>query len=215
MGNDVEKKGNKGWRGRWRGRRGGGLLAAARPVSSSDAVGATSPVEERRESRAEGGTPLEEGERELERAPEGKMRRRRPTRGGTPVSAGGGAPCRRWSGGVEGLLAPAQALEGRGVGDGERKNEPVLCNEWQKRVITFQLHIQVQNEKVWSCAEEVLQNSKPICTTAPEFGLLHGVLELGCLAAKLVGVGGVELWSHVKQVLDVHETSMKLVLGLA
>jgi hypothetical protein len=101
------------------------------------------------------------------------------------------------------------------VGDGERKNEPVLCNEWQKRVITFQLHIQVQNEKVWSCAEEVLQNSKPICTTAPEFGLLHGVLELGCLAAKLVGVGGVELWSHIKQALDVHETSMKLVLGLA
>ena len=98
------------------------------------------------------------------------------------------------------------------MGDWERKNEPVLCNEWQKRVITFQLHIQVQNEKVWSCAEEVLQNSKPICTTAPEFGLLYGVLELGCLAAKLVGVG---LWSHVKQVLDVHETSMKLVLGLA
>ena len=126
--------------------------------------------------------------------------RRRGRRGGggllaaaPPVSAGGGVPCRRWSGGAEGLLAPAQALEGRGVGDGERKNEPVLCNEWQKRVITFQLHIQVQNEKVWSCAEEVLQNSKPICTTAPEFGLLHGVLELGCLAAKLVGVGGVEL----------------------
>ena len=64
-------------------------------------------------------------------------------------------------------------------------------------------------------AKEVLQNSRPICTAAPEFGLLHGVLELGYLATKLVGVGGVELWSHIKQALDVHETSMKLVLGLA
>jgi hypothetical protein len=40
---------------------------------------------------------------------------------------------------------------------------------------------------------EVLQNSKPICTTAPELEVLHGVLELGCLARKLVGVGGVQL----------------------
>jgi len=42
-------------------------------------------------------------------------------------------------------------------------------------------------------AKEVLQNFKPICTTAPELGELHGVLELGCLAKKLVGVGGVQL----------------------
>ena len=46
--------------------------------------------------------------------------------------------------------------------------------------------------EVSGAAKEVLQNSRPICTAAPEFGLLHGVLELGCLAATLVGVG-VEL----------------------
>jgi len=124
----VEKKGNKGWRGRWRGRRGGGgLSAAARPVSSSDAVGATSPVEERRESRAEGGTPLEEGERELERAPEGKARRRRPTRGGTP--------CLRWrrralsplvgrSGGAPGSCTGARG-EGSG-GWGKKKRTGIV-----------------------------------------------------------------------------------------
>jgi len=50
-------------------------------------------------------------------------------------------------------------------------------------------------------AKEVLQNFKPICTTAPELGELHGVLELGCLAKKLVGVGGVQLQSRVKQTL--------------
>ena len=60
--------------------------------------------------------------------------------------------------------------------------------------------------EVSGAAKEVLQNSRPICTAAPEFGLLHGVLELGCLAAKLVGVGGVELWSHAKQALNIEGT---------
>ena len=113
----MEKKGNKGWRGRWRGRRGGGgLSAAARPVSSSDAVGATSPVEERREARAEGGAPLEEGECDLERAPEGKARMRRAT--------GGGAPCLRRRRRALSLLvgrsggAPGSCIGARGEGSG-------------------------------------------------------------------------------------------------
>ena len=48
-------------------------------------------------------------------------------------------------------------------------------------------------------AKEVLQNSTPICTTAPWSWQLQGVLELGCLAGKLVGVAGVQLQSHAKQ----------------
>jgi hypothetical protein len=34
---------------------------------------------------------------------------------------------------------------------------------------------------------------------------LHGVWELGCLATKLFGVGGVQLESHAKQALKFSE----------
>jgi hypothetical protein len=40
----------------------------------------------------------------------------------------------------------------------------------------------------FGAAKDVLQNSKP---TVPELEALCEVLELGCLAPKLIGVGGV------------------------
>ena len=52
-------------------------------------------------------------------------------------------------------------------------------------------------------AKEVLQNSTPICTTAPWSWQLQGVLELGCLAGIFAGVAGVLEWSHAKQALSV------------
>ena len=52
-------------------------------------------------------------------------------------------------------------------------------------------------------AKEVLQNSTPICTTAPWSWQLQGVLELGCLAGIFAGVAGVLEWSHAKQALNL------------
>ena len=52
-------------------------------------------------------------------------------------------------------------------------------------------------------AKEVLQNSTPICTTAPWSWQLQGVLELGCLAGIFAGVAGVLEWSHAKQALTL------------
>jgi hypothetical protein len=55
----------------------------------------------------------------------------------------------------------------------------------------------------FGAAKEVLQNSTSICTTAPWSWQLHGVLELRCLARKMAGVAGVELWSYAKQGLNI------------
>jgi hypothetical protein len=39
---------------------------------------------------------------------------------------------------------------------------------------------------------------------------LHGVWELGCLATKLFGVGGVQLESHAKQALKFSKFKLKI-----
>jgi hypothetical protein len=43
---------------------------------------------------------------------------------------------------------------------------------------------------------------------------LHGVLELGCLARKLVGAAGVQLQSHAKHPLNPHMISYPLLVLL-
>ena len=62
-------------------------------------------------------------------------------------------------------------------------------------------------------AKEVLQNSTPICTTAPWSWQLQGVLELGCLAEIFAGVAGVLEWSHAKQALNVDEKKTNYIVS--
>jgi len=64
-------------------------------------------------------------------------------------------------------------------------------------------------------AKEVLQNSTPICTTAPWSWQLQGVLELGCLAGIFAGVAGVLEWSHAKQALSSRNLEFGTTVALS